>query len=249
MESGKRVVTKVLLYSGGMDSEALRLMWKPDLCVYIRDGSAYNDAQLHVVADRVEKLCPIVFQDLGLPEEVGGNFIVPFRNLYFICAAVQAAMKESPESYSIDVALGATAGDRVRDKSLDFARMTGQLLTFLIQDYWNEGQSDRVNVRLPFKGLTKRQIVEKVAGVGHSLADLDRNSFSCYTPNHDLSPCHACKPCYRKWVALACNGHYMKESHTTVDYIRHTVDAGVGARGQEDDDIDYAITKWTKEFQ
>ena len=96
---------KVLLYSGGMDSWLIDKIWKPDVKLYIDINGEYSKEEIKRLPNDVivEKL------DLGRFERE--DKIIPMRNLFFVTLA---------SLYGEEICLGATAGDRVLDKSIEF---------------------------------------------------------------------------------------------------------------------------------
>lgn len=184
-------MTKVLLFSGGLDSYALRLLWKPDVSLYVNLHTDYSRVEL---AKLDHQTTVVDFPGL-LPFERPDK-IIPLRNLFLIGVAAQ---------FGDTIALAATAGDRVLDKSFRFASKASGLLTLLMNDYWSDRRGD-YEVVLPVKNLTKRELVREYARAGGDIVELITRSFSCYTPTRELQACGRCKPCFRKWVAFKLNG-------------------------------------------
>jgi 7-cyano-7-deazaguanine synthase len=184
------VSERVLLYSGGMDSVALDLLWPEHVNVYVDLGTGYSEAE------KARLPTGTVVVPLPLTQWEREDKIIPLRNLMLVCVAAQ---------YGDTVAMAATRGDRVLDKSQVFAEKTTDLLTYLWQNqHWTEGAVK--SVVLPLKELTKAEIVAEVATrCGDAGVEVVARSFSCYTPVGDQE-CGACKPCYRKWVAFQVNG-------------------------------------------
>lgn len=184
--------TKVLLYSGGMDSEAARQLWHPDVLLYVNMHTAYSAAELARLPGGVQ------VADLPLTEWERPDGIIPMRNLLLVAIA---------SNYGNRVALAATAGDRVLDKSAEFAAMASVTLSYLWRrQHWTDGKE--VVVELPTKAHTKRQLVDLVAEHG-DLSALAA-TVSCYAPVQwagGWAECGGCKPCTRKWVAFAAAGH------------------------------------------
>ncbi len=213
-------MSTVALYSGGMDSEALRLLYRPDVLLYVEMGTKYERAELQHLPASVQRV-PLALDVWERPDA-----IIPLRNLFLVAVAAQ---------YGDIIMLGATAGDRVLDKSDVFASLTTQLLAFLWSpQHWTEGRD--IAVTLPLRTMTKRQIVERVHaeqgmyGV-RELAD----SFSCYTPrtvfgSAAASACGACKPCARKWIAFAAAGFGSLVPDAS-SYVREHVAPTITERG------------------
>ncbi|MFC7328855.1 7-cyano-7-deazaguanine synthase [Marinactinospora rubrisoli] len=187
-------MTRVLLYSSGLDSYCAAWLWRPDLCLYVDLGTGYNAPEIRLLghapaATRTTSL------DLS-PWERPEDRIIPLRNLMLACVAAQ---------YGETIAMAATAGDRVLDKTPTFASMTSHLLTWLWQpQHWTEGKT--VDLVLPVKHLSKSELVRAALDAGADPADIGSRTWSCYTPTAEGTECGACKPCARKWVALVANG-------------------------------------------
>lgn len=216
-------MTKVLLYSGGMDSVAMDLLWQPDVRVYVDMGTAYTPAERSRVPADVE----VVHLPLAQWERPDG--IIPLRNLMLVCVAAQ---------YGDIVGMAATAGDKVLDKSVQFAEMTSGLLSFLWSPQsWTPGEPR--TVVLPLKGMTKREIVRKVAeDYGADGVAALAGSWSCYGAGPD--ECGVCKPCTRKWVAFAANGwgHMVPDGRpAVVRDLLPLIAAGTLGRRRESEDV------------
>lgn len=186
---------KVLLYSGGMDSWLISKIWDPDVLLYVDMCTKYSKAEI----ERLPK--DVIIEKLDLSKWERPDGIIPLRNLYLIMIAA---------NYGDEICLGATAGDRVLDKSFEFAEKASDLLSFLYsKQHWTEGRTIKVN--LDFKNLTKKELLIRYLNQGGSLAEAANNSFSCYEPILDgsgrWSECWQCKPCFRKYVAFKILGY------------------------------------------
>ncbi len=219
---------KVLLYSGGMDSYALRHIWKPDITLYVDLHTEYSGREIA----RLDK--DVVVVDFpAIKQYERPDKIIPLRNLFLVCLAAQ---------YGHRIAIGATAGDRVRDKDETFAALTSDLLSYIWRaDHWTEGK--HIFIELPFKKLTKAQIIARYVEAGGNPYELAAQSFSCYTPTDIGKACGACKPCFRKWVAFKLNGIDIKP--TSRPYIEREIlpliHAGTYGRADEEAEILKAI--------
>lgn len=214
----------VLLYSGGLDSYCLRYLLKPDYLLYVNVGSAYAGEEMKRLSAEVKV---VNLEWLSTLERE--NKILPARNLIFATIAA---------CYGSVVYLGATEGDRVRDKTEEFSSQASDLLTYLFTDYWNNN-SQKITVSLPFKTYTKAEIVNAYLNAGGNIAQLARESYSCYSGQ--AQECGQCKPCYRKYVALRLNGytspHYQRNP---LLYIQSTILPALlhgSVRGREDLDV------------
>lgn len=176
----------VLLFSGGMDSAALRFLKKPDKLLYVDLGTEYSAwERSHLPADTIVLDLPA----LGQLETTGG--ILPGRNLILATIA---------SNYGDVIYLGATKEDRVLDKTHEFCQRTTELLSYLWSpQWWTPGR--QVSVETPLKNLTKVEILWRYLEAGGSIDKLAEESYSCYQPKDD-KPCWTCKPCVRKWMAF-----------------------------------------------
>lgn len=223
-------VGKVLLYSGGMDSYALRYLWKPDILLAVDLGTQYGSIE----RKKMKADSEVVFvEGISLVQWERADKIIPLRNLILCAIAAQ---------YGDVLALGATAGDRVRDKDYIFADLASATISYLWQsDHWTQGK--RIKIELPFKHKTKTQIVSTWIEAGMDPRQLWDNSFSCYHPNADEIPCGTCKPCFRKWIAFKNNGFDFEPSSEA--YIKKEIIPlimkGVYNRKNEESEILEAI--------
>ena len=246
---------KVLLYSGGMDSWLIEKLWRPDLSLYVYTGSKYSAEELKHMNLSAEGRALV--QYFSLKEYEREDFIIPYRNVYLCLAALNEVERRFPleemreDSRTVKICLGATAGDRVLDKSPEFAEKLGDLLTYLSSpQHWTGGKSQKVEIVLPYKSYTKRDLLREYCRVSEftkqiALLTAWNCSFSCYTPE-DGRPCGMCKPCFRKTVAFVLEGfnlfpirdyalkarEYLKKSGI-LDQIKE----GTYGRAEEEKDI------------
>ena len=226
-------MNRVLLFSGGMDSEALRMLWEPEELVYVHAGTRYAAAEIERLPAAVH-IVPM----RGLAQFERPDGIVPARNLFFVLAAAQ---------FGDVVGLGATAGDQVLDKSAEFAERAASMLSFLWSPQrWNEHQGTTYSVELPLKGLSKRAIVERVAELSPEAVGALAESFSCYTPTQQNEECGHCPPCGRKWAAFTAAGHESLVVDASA-YVEHSVlplvQAGIHHRGPEVAEVVEALAR------
>lgn len=188
--------TKVLLYSGGMDSFLINKLWQPDILLYVNMHTRYSKQEM----ERLPNNVLVVDLDLGLWERP--DAIIPLRNLYLVMVA---------SNYGNRICLGATAGDRVLDKSHAFAAKASSLLSYLYspQHWIPEGQ--KIEIDLSFKDHTKTDLIRMYVAEGGNLEYAFNHSFSCYDPI-GYQPCWNCKPCFRKFVAFYINGFQFEDN-------------------------------------
>lgn len=239
----QKKTTKILLFSGGSDSVLISHLYDPDYLVYINMHTKYSEEELVKIKNspfgKDPRLVIIDFPFLGEFERESDS-IIPLRNLYLpmvICNYFSEDMFDD-----LDICLGATAGDRVLDKSPKFAEDASNLLTYLYspQHWIPEGRKIRINI--DFKKYTKTEMLKLYKDKGGNIEELYHQSFSCYHPV-DGKECGVCKPCFRKRIAYALNGmKFEKEDlEKTVNYILKEIypqiEAGTYGRADEEKEI------------
>ena len=212
---------KVLLYSGGMDSWLIDKLWKPDVKLYVDMNTRYSKQEISKLSSDV------IIERLDLSKWERPDSIIPLRNLFLACIAT---------FYGDYICLGATAGDRVLDKSYEFAERTTDLLRYLYSpQWWNPEQRD-IKICLDYKDKTKTELLQMYIAEGGDIKKAWKESFSCYQPNK-LEPCMHCKPCFRKFISFAEVGFVDKKwLPTVIPYIAQEIipqiDRGVYGRGE-----------------
>lgn len=248
--------TKILLFSGGSDSVLISYLYQPDYLVYINMHTRYSEEEIKKIKNSKfgsdPRLRIIDFPFLGQFERE--DAIIPLRNLYLpmvICNHFDA------DTYGdLDICLGATAGDRVLDKSPKFAEDTSALLTYLYspQHWIPEGR--RVNININYKKYSKKDMLRLYKEQGGDVDELMKESFSCYDPV-DGEECWCrngiCKPCFRKYVAYKLNGaHFDSQVDVWVceaikAEILPSIKTGTYGRADEEKDILEALALYEKE--
>lgn len=231
---------KVLMYSTGLDSYCLRQVFEPDVSVYVDMGTPYAFAERQRLAGEGGRVIVHDLRDLGRCDVGGG--IIPARNLVL---AIIGAM------YGDTIAIGGTAGDRILDQRPAFAEKATDILRHLWSPQWWTPGKPEMQVVVPFADMTKGEIVRAFIDAGGDPGELVHRSFSCYEPVHDDTPpyysrpCGTCKPCLRKWVALAVNGIAWPE---VADRARAVLSRDVlpairngSVRGREDHEVLQAL--------
>ena len=233
---------KVLLYSGGMDSWLISHIWKPDLKVYVNMHTRYSEEELKRIASEPD----VVTIDLPLGQWEREDAIIPLRNLYLVMAICNMTGDED-----VDICLGATAGDRVLDKSYQFASMATELLNFLYQPQHWIPKGKKVGINLQFKGKTKTELLQEFVEQGGDMNEAFNRSFSCYNPV-DGHECWQCKPCFRKFVSFSLCGMKFPEqiSRTAINYInkeiKPQIDTGTYGRATEEQEILEVLSRYAK---
>lgn len=224
---------KVLLYSGGMDSWLIDKLWKPDKRVYVNMHTRYSEEEIKKIkAQRND----VEIIDFPLGQWERPDAIIPLRNLYLVMVICNITGSED-----VDICLGATAGDRVLDKSYDFVAKATELLNYLYQPQWWIPEGKKVNVNINFKNKTKEDLLQMFVEQGGNLEDAFNCSFSCYDPTDDGEVCWSCKPCFRKFVAFESVGYNFSEDvlKKVIPYINTniipSIKAGTYGRGAKEE--------------
>lgn len=225
---------KVLLYSGGMDSWLISQIWKPDIKLYIDMHTRYSENEKKKIQEN-EKDVKIVDFPLGQWERK--DAIIPLRNLFLVMVVCNITGAED-----VEICLGATAGDRVLDKSEGFREKATDLLNYLYQPQHWIPQGKKVNINIDFKSKTKTQLIAMYVEQGGDIEKAFNHSFSCYNPDNGRE-CWSCKPCFRKFVSFALNGmRFTPEvENTAIQYIKSEIlpqiQNGTYGRAKEEEEI------------
>lgn len=193
-------MTKVVLYSGGLDSFCLAAEVKPDLLVYFDIGLTEQRAEIASISrmrDMGILAAPIVFdQRFNLAPYKLPNEVMPFRNLYFIAAGF---------TYGDKLYLGKTASSRNLDKNSTFAAKALDVLKYVSQNPKSNPPgllAENMEIILPFDYKTKSTFLGEFLARGGNLSDVLQTR-SCYRPYG--KECGECQSCIRKSIALVNN--------------------------------------------
>lgn len=206
----KKKEKRVLLYSGGLDSFIAAKLLKPDILVYIKTGCRYEKKEL--------KKLKLVEKELGWKiKYVDGSFLktfeqdnghIPLRNLFFTQIA---------SLYGDVVYLIGLKGELSKDKNLKFKDKTNKLLNYLFNDKMDKN-SKKIRIELPFKSLTKTELIRLYLNNGFKEEDLEKYTVSCYHEKYNA--CGKCNACFRRWVAETLNGIERKYEFSLTKYIK-----------------------------
>lgn len=204
---------KILLYSGGMDSYLIDKLWKPDRRIYVDMHTRYSKQEIDCIKKRRND---VEFIDFPLGQWEREDKIIPLRNLYLPMVICNITGNED-----VDICLGATAGDRVLDKSQEYVEKATDLLNYLYQPQWWIPNGKKVRVNIDYKKYTKEDLLKMYMEQGGDLDKAYNESFSCYEPDEEGNICGVCKPCFRKFVAFASVGYEFPEEvlRKTIPYI------------------------------
>lgn len=231
---------KVLLYSGGMDSWLIRKLWKPDLCLYVDMKTEYSEIEKSRLPEDV-KVVELALQQFSLP-----NSIIPLRNLYLFMTACNVTEFEDAQ-----ICLGALNGDRINDKTKKFVDLLNPLLQYLYEPQQSQ-PGKNVEVVLPYKDMSKRELLNEYVSQGGILREVWENSFSCYHPVNNR-PCLNCKACFRKAIPFIVAGMEFKTEEKEAikkfldDKVLTDMDNYTKDKGKEGEDCLQAIQiiqKW-----
>ena len=146
---------KVLLYSGGMESWLIDKLWKPDIRLYVDMNTRYSKEEMKRLPDDT------IIERLDLSKWEREDKIIPLRNMYLIGIAT---------NYGDEICLGATAGDRVLDKSPVFAELYEDLLGYLYQkQHWTEKRT--IKISLDYKAYTKTELLKQYIAQGGNISE------------------------------------------------------------------------------
>ena len=223
---------KVLLYSGGMDSWLMSKLWNPDIKLYVNMHTRYSENEMKKIK---ESESDVTFVDFPLGQWERDDAIVPLRNLYLCMVACNVTGSED-----VEILIGATAGDRVLDKSYEFVDKANDLLNYLYtpQHWIPEGKN--VKICISYKSWTKTDLLKNYKEQGGDIEEAFTHSFSCYDPV-DGHECWQCKPCFRKFVSFASVGYEFPDdvARTCCKYIEREIlpdiEAGTYGRGESEE--------------
>jgi len=192
--AGLEVNINVLLYSGGLDSFVLRHTQAFDHILYFHTGTEDGEKekaniQVNGWGDVVE-IVSFPLAQFELP-----NKIIPFRNYIFAMLAA---------NWGNTITIGSTLGDTTRDKDYVFKSSCETILNYFgsVSEKMPY-KASHFEVLMPFKDITKTEIVEYFLTYDRKPSDL-KESRSCYKGGD--KECGKCRACLRKYVAFANNG-------------------------------------------
>ena len=189
-------MTKVLLYSGGLDSWALAQIEQPEVLLHVDMATRYGDVESDNLDVPKGVRGSLVVASLPLSQWERSDAIIPGRNAHLVLVAA---------NYADTILIGATAGDRVHDKDPVFAERMNALLQHMYSPQWWIPQGRTVRVELPAKEWSKRELVARYLAAGGDPETIATRTISCYNATPEVLHCGRCKPCARKWIALVCN--------------------------------------------
>lgn len=185
------LMTKILLFSGGLDSFCLRKIIEPDINLYIDIGTEDGEREIKNIK---EMPFDVKIIDFPLSSFELNNKIIPFRNNFFTLLAAQ---------YGEKIFMGATKGDTTKDKDYIFKSQMENILNYFALDKHKVRVKEYpYKVKMPFKEMTKTDIIKKYLEKGGTAKEL-KLSRSCYKSGE--KECGKCRSCLRKAVAYKLN--------------------------------------------
>lgn len=185
-------MTKVLLYSGGIDSYCANYLWKPDIKLYCKLGHRYQDNELKSIFN--QGIHVSIDDRLYLGDMERTDAIIPLRNLFLIMIA---------SYYGDEIGLGALKGEVNPDKSDKFRVESEKVLnTCYAPSYWSNRPS--LSVVYPVSQYSKTELIREYLNNGGDGDNLVTNTRSCYSDHP--KPCGHCSACVKRYIALTLNG-------------------------------------------
>ena len=177
-------MARVLMFSTGLDSFILKSIYKfqNEECVFVQMGTKENKIEEELIDAQFPGVQKMMYLLSGfeLP-----NKIIPFRNQMLTFLGAQLGT---------EIYFAFTAGDTTRDKDYVFkAQMEASLNYFAGIPDKTPFPGEPYRVEMPFKGLTKVEIVRQYLELGHPEEDLLVKSTSCYSGKE--IPCGECRSC------------------------------------------------------
>ncbi len=193
----------IALFSAGMDSLIMKMILNiPDEnCLFVDMGTAENEIEKQYIT----QYFPLVQKTfLPLCQHELPNKIIPFRNNLLALIAA---------NYGADIYFAFTAGDTTRDKDYVFKAQMEGILNYFAQAEDKVKIPGPFAIHMPFKHLTKTQMVAEYIKKGHDPYVLLTQSCSCYEGSGVMG-CGKCRSCLRKFIALELN------SVSTYDFFK-----------------------------
>lgn len=190
-------MSKVLMYSGGLDSFIISRMFDFDTVVFAQLGNEDNEEEFNrMIADPFFNRGQVKVVSLPISQYELENKIIPYRNHMLALTGAQ---------YGNQIYFGFTGGDTTKDKDFVFKSQMEGILNYFALDKHKVGHPDYpYTIKMPYKEVSKGQMVHAYLNAGNRMADLWTISRSCYAGAE--KECGQCRSCQRKYVALLLNG-------------------------------------------
>lgn len=192
-------MSNVLLFSGGMDSFCLLNKQEFDKILFFATDTKDNSQELRQIyqmqLDKVLDPNKLVIVSLPLSSWELDNKIIPHRNTIMCLIA---------SNYGNNIYIGTTKGDTTKDKDYVFKAQVEGILNYFGQDRQKvQDVGYPYSIEMPFKNLTKSEVLAGYIASNSSIDNLLKYSRSCYSGN--TLECGICRSCLRKAVAFKNN--------------------------------------------
>lgn len=185
-------MTKVVLYSGGMDSYVASKLFKPDVNVHIDFNEVWSRKQKTIVTGALKPDNLELIEGLDLARFIADDGVyLPNRNVLMITLA---------QLFGDEIILSSTGGAVHPDKDGTFALRMSDMLSYV--------HKRNVQVLRPFGNMTKYEIVKSFIDAGNNIQELYQTT-SCY--HRCKIECMTCRSCLRRLVAFAQHGYRKQE--------------------------------------
>lgn len=185
-------MARILMYSGGLDSFILKRIYgfHDEECMFVNIGTNENFMEEGIIR---REFPDMNITHLPLFQWELENKIIPFRNSFLALVGAQSAE---------EIYFGFTIGDTTRDKDSVFKAQMEGMLNYFGADERKIGISlkEAYSIQMPFKYVSKSNIVAAYLRAGFPYEDLFSKSVSCYEGSQ--FPCGECRSCIRKYVAV-----------------------------------------------
>lgn len=189
-------MSKVLMYSGGLDSFIISRNFDFDTIVFAILGNEDNLQELERAKADPFINYRLEIVNMPISQFELANKIIPYRNHMLALLGAQ---------YGSEIYFGFTGGDTTKDKDFVFkSQMEGILNYFAIDQHKVRHPHYPYSIQMPYKEASKGAMVAEYIRKGNPVHSLWEVSRSCY--DGGVKECGVCRSCLRKYTALAVNG-------------------------------------------
>ena len=193
---------KVLLFSGGFDSQLQEWLIKPDVLLYVDMKTSYSERELEALRTLPKYYTDrLIVKELPLGEYERDNKYLPYRNLMLGTIGME---------YGQHVYFGFNYNDTAPDKDRMFIDKTTSLFKHLNINCEADMNWDTSNFSFnaPFLNLTKTGMVAECLKKKMPVEWI-QNIRTCYNGTSKKG-CGICGPCLSKAVALLNNDIFIE---------------------------------------
>lgn len=179
-------MSRILLFSSGLDSYIARLYLGEPKCLHITGHSRYSKYELETI--KTMNIPNLVIKDIGewLREYEEPDANIPMRNAYFTQIA---------SNYGDEIFLVCQRGEQsIPDRSPKFFQEQSNLISYL---------TDRlITINPVFPHMSKQDMISWYLESGYDKNELYK-TYSCFSKT--IKRCGKCSACFRSAVALDYN--------------------------------------------